>query len=465
MMAGFRQFCLAVLIANIGACGSNESMVASSSDREIASSGVRDNSQQDEGVSGAEVELGTSNVPEVDRLEEEAGRWRRYRTHRDRSDLTDAQRDQIRELEAIGYMDGSRISGLDSGARILMADRLQPGLNLYSSGHAQEAHLIDAEGSSLHVWHADFWEIWPDYPVESNHRMTQFWRRVHLLPDGGLLAIYEGLGLICLNRDSSVRWANPNRAHHDLDIAPDGTILVLTREAHIVPRVHEAEPILEDFVSVLDSQTGEELRRISILEAVEASNYPLLMEGSRGRSGDIYHTNTLRILDTQGMIAAMQPGRIVLYLLGLGTIAVMDLDDGRIVWASTGPEIHRHDPQLLENGRILVFNNFNESPDSTVTEFDPVTGEVLWRYRGSDVLPFYSRTCGTAQRLENGNTLITESDNGRAFEVDMSGNMVWEYVSPHRAGPDESYIATLFELERIPEPQVRVWLERTELAE
>jgi hypothetical protein len=35
-----------------------------------------------------------------------------------------------------------------------------------------------------------------------------------------------------------------------------------------------------------------------------------------------------------------------------------------------------------------------------------------------------------AQRLLNGNTLITESSFGRFFEVTREGAIVWEYVTP-----------------------------------
>jgi len=35
---------------------------------------------------------------------------------------------------------------------------------------------------------------------------------------------------------------------------------------------------------------------------------------------------------------------------------------------------------------------------------------------------------GYAQRLPNGNTLITESSFGRFFEVTKEGEIVWEYV-------------------------------------
>ena len=59
-------------------------------------------------------------------------------------------------------------------------------------------------------------------------------------------------------------------------------------------------------------------------------------------------------------------------------------------------------------------------------------------------------TCGTTQRLDNGNTLITESDFGRAFEVTSDGDIVWEFFNTFRAGEDQEFIATLMEVLRLP---------------
>jgi hypothetical protein len=66
--------------------------------------------------------------------------------------------------------------------------------------------------------------------------------------------------------------------------------------------------------------------------------------------------------------------------------------------------------------------------------------------------------CGAARRLQNGNTLITESDNGRAFEVTEDGSIVWEFVNPERAGDEGQYVATLFEMVRVPEGFPMDWL-------
>jgi hypothetical protein len=43
---------------------------------------------------------------------------------------------------------------------------------------------------------------------------------------------------------------------------------------------------------------------------------------------------------------------------------------------------------------------------------------------------FFSPYISGAQRLPNGNTLITEGDFGRLFEVTAQGEVVWEYICP-----------------------------------
>jgi hypothetical protein len=74
---------------------------------------------------------------------------------------------------------------------------------------------------------------------------------------------------------------------------------------------------------------------------------------------------------------------------------------------------------------------------SRIVEFNPVTLEKVWEYlnpveRLTDVLErkFYSRLISGAQRLPNGNTMITEGQPGRIFEVNRSGKIVWEFIVP-----------------------------------
>lgn len=116
-----------------------------------------------------------------------------------------------------------------------------------------------------------------------------------------------------------------------------------------------------------------------------------------------------------------------------------------------GPHMAHIIPQGLPGaGNILVFDNGGVAgygallpglpgtypatfrDYSRVIEFNPLTLDVVWEYKcpetGKKGRKFYSRLISGAQRLGNGNTLITEGTSGRVFEVKKSGEIVWEYI-------------------------------------
>jgi outer membrane protein assembly factor BamB len=168
---------------------------------------------------------------------------------------------------------------------------------------------------------------------------------------------------------------------------------------------------------------------------------------------DILHTNTLEILDGRlaGRHPAFRRGNLLLSVLELDTVAVLDPRSGEIVWALSDLWRKQHQPTVVAGGRLLVFDNLGAGRErSRVLELDPFSREVVWRYGGDPATDLFSKTLGSCQRLPNGNTLITESENGRALEVSPEGELVWEFVSPHRAGERGELVAALFELERLP---------------
>ncbi|WP_278261944.1 aryl-sulfate sulfotransferase [Nocardia sp. AG03] len=110
----------------------------------------------------------------------------------------------------------------------------------------------------------------------------------------------------------------------------------------------------------------------------------------------------------------------------------------------------QHNPHLIPEGlpgagNILVFDNqggagYPPAPlgiyaGSRVLEIDPITREIVWQYTAEDSerpsWTFFSSFVSNAQRLPNGNTLITEGMQGRIFQVTPEGAVVWEYHSPY----------------------------------
>lgn len=205
---------------------------------------------------------------------------------------------------------------------------------------------------------------------------------------------------------------------------------------------------------------------------------PNLRPLDTGSVGDWLHINSLSVLGPNRHYdrgdARFHPDNLIWGSREANIIAIVDKRSGKIAWR-LGPDyassaaleklgfiIGQHHPHLIPQGlpgagNLLVFDNGGwagygraragaptgqkvERRDySRVLEIDPITLEIVWQYTPAEagfVIPldasrFYSPFISSAQRLPNGNTLITEGSDGRIFEVTAQHELVWEYISPY----------------------------------
>jgi outer membrane protein assembly factor BamB len=149
-----------------------------------------------------------------------------------------------------------------------------------------------------------------------------------------------------------------------------------------------------------------------------------------------------RSLWTNGnSIEELPDGDILASYRPTSTVIRISRTTGKILWKLGSPTVAgQHAPTLLANGNILIFDNGvhrldDPVPFSRVIEVDPATNTIVWKYQDKPAWNFFSPRMGCAQRLPNGNTLITESSFGRLFEVTNEGEIVWEYVNPFFGKP------------------------------
>jgi hypothetical protein len=355
----------------------------------------------------------------------------------------------------------------DRGVTAHQPAGVQPGVTVYTSGHEAAAYLIGMDGEVLHEWRRPFSTVWDESarvrrPQPDSH---VYFRKAVVYPNGDLLVIYEGVGdtpygygLVKLDRNSEVIWSYLAHTHHDVDVGPDGRIYALTHELVDQPLdgfENLAPPRLDDFLVVL-SPDGEELQKISLIHAVAGSDYPhLLHTVSSYAVADPLHANGVDLITEADAapFAFGQAGQVLLSFRELGAIGVLDLETEALVWAARGPWIGQHDPDILPDGKVLLFDNYGhfEKPGgrSRVIEFDPATMEIVWQYAGSSQAPLDSAIRASQQRLQNGNTLITESSGGRILEVTRRGEIVWEFVNPVRGGEQNDRVPIICWAERI----------------
>ncbi len=320
------------------------------------------------------------------------------------------------------------------------------GFTLYTLIPGSRAFLINMRGEVVYEWAVSFSQVWPkpSHVRVADDALVAFFG-CHLYANGDLLIVFQGMGnpfygygLAKLDKDSNMVWKYSANVHHDVDVGEDGTIYAIKQElVDEVPAGLESipTPCLVDSLVVL-SPDGVELKKIPLLEAFQNSPYsPLLSMLERppelhrddARRRDVFHTNFVKVLTR--LLAPKFPlfkaGQVLISMRHLDTIAVVDAESRAVVWAARGPWRAQHDPQFLDNGRLLIFDNLGSPKMSRVLEYDPHTQAFPWSYSGENGAPFLTVERGMSQRLPNGNTLIVNSQKGEMLEVTRDKEVVW----------------------------------------
>jgi hypothetical protein len=116
-------------------------------------------------------------------------------------------------------------------------------------------------------------------------------------------------------------------------------------------------------------------------------------------------------------------------------LAVIDPKHESVRWARYGSWVMQHDPDLLPNGHIMIFDNLGdlETGGSRVIEYDPVSEALVWEYKSAEGRFFHSYTRSSQQVLPNGNILISETENAHMLEVTRDRRIVWDYFLEDRS--------------------------------
>ncbi len=274
--------------------------------------------------------------------------------------------------------------------------------------------------------------------------------------------------------------------------APDftrGILLVLGHHNVKNDKINRNMELLDDVVYEVDMATGEVIWSWKAAEHVDEMGFDKAAfkamqsyssKYTGGSNGfDWFHQNCASYVGPNKWFdqgdQRFHPDNIILASRHAGILAIVDHGTGKIVWRAgpyyrdgddkklgwiIGPHnVHIIPKGLPGEGNIMVYDNGGYSgygppndmaPDgimnmrryySRVIEFNPITKDIVWEYSPTSLkiseqqfgYKEFSPFVSSAQRLPNGNTLITEGANGRAFEVTRDLEVVWEYISPYSA--------------------------------
>ena len=232
--------------------------------------------------------------------------------------VTPEQQVELDKLESLGYLAGGAPAPAMSRVTLYDHARTWDGLNLYVSGDSPGATLMDMDGNIVHEWRFPFLDAWPNRQEEdSTLRGARFWFHAHLFENGDIIGIFNGLGLVKLDKDSNLIWKYTGGSHHDLHVADDGRIYSISHERKLDPRISKGTDMLEDAVTVLDAN-GNELARVSLMDAFWESDYASWLQTSTinrsRRVIDVFHAN--RIVELDGRFEDRVKTRLGCWRLG-----------------------------------------------------------------------------------------------------------------------------------------------------
>jgi uncharacterized protein (UPF0248 family) len=337
------------------------------------------------------------------------------------------------------------------GLRAFNSERASEGFTLFAPHFVENrsVYLIDLQGKVAHTWDMPYPPGLSGYLTE---RGTLFYNG--RTPEENFLSRFPFKGGVVLEADwnGKVLWEvrHPDHHHHGILLRNGNVLLHCMGEVpeeiaqRVVGGIDEHNMLSGQYAARSRAQAGKMYS--DYLAEVTPSGQTVWQwrtwEHLDPVADGIVEVQAPRTLWAQGnSVQELPDGDILASYRPTSTVIRISRKTGKILWKLGAPTVAgQHAPTLLENGNILIFDNGphrldDAVPYSRAIEVDPATNEIVWKYQDKPAWNFFSPRMGCAQRLPNGNTLITESSFGRFFEVTKEGEIVWEYVNPFFGKP------------------------------
>ena len=340
---------------------------------------------------------------------------------------------------------------------ISVPNKYQQGFyTLYTSPPDKTVFMIDMDGNVASTWTN------PDGPGTA-----AIGEVIKPAPNGGILTYLrvdpndsKRRRIVELSMTGEIVWeyfnADVPTLNHDFQRLPNGNVLILGSQDVLAPQVAPVE-IKDDIIFEVNRKkqvvwwwsTADHYAQLGLSD--EAKQIIADREiVPQNNEGDVFHTNSIQSLPpnpTADADVRFTKGNILVSQRNTNLIFVIDKSTGNIVWKMSGRTVGQHHVKMIPwplkgAGNILLFDNGGWAGyprkyafNSRVIEIEPVTKQIVWEYDATlsqnHKRSFFSPFRGSAQRMPNGNTVITEAEWGRIFEVTKKGEIVWEYVNPH----------------------------------
>lgn len=311
-----------------------------------------------------------------------------------------------------------------------LPEQAYQGYTLFTPTAGTSTYLIDMQGKIVQRWELPGRPGTYGYLLDNGHLLVNIRTGSEPLAFGGRSSFIREL-----DWHGAVVWEYADDSlHHDFCRMANGHTMVLGWEPvprDMVPHIQGGLPGTEHAQGIWSDYFREitpDHRVVWEWHAYEHLDVGTDVIGPLYRRQEWTHANACDVLPNGDILTSFRM---------INTVAIIDRASGHFGWKWGHDELGgQHDPTLLPNGHVLIFDNGYHArnglpaPRSRVIEVDPTTNAIVWSYATRPGWNFFSAFISGAQRLPNGNTLICEGMTGRLFEVTAEGEVVWQYVNP-----------------------------------
>jgi len=310
----------------------------------------------------------------------------------------------------------------DSSGYVLVshAEQYRPG--------ASQVNLVNRKGEIEKYWEVDFSPFMSKLDEYGN--IYIFGKNKEIPRDKyighGINNYFEKRG-----RDKKIIWKYENDyTHHDFKVLPNKNILFI--KYYKLNEANYGKDIWSDEIIEVNPLTNK-----TVWSWKSHNHINLKKWIARYKSRDLLHCNSINYI--KDYYLTKKPA-LILSCRANSKVYIIDKESKKILWESPIAFFNaQHDASFVDDHTILVFDN--GTAISKVIEYDLKKNKISWSYSGASHFfqqtQFFSLVMSGAQRLENGNTLITLGTTGYVLEVSREKKVVWNFFNHHQSHGDD----------------------------
>ena len=306
------------------------------------------------------------------------------------------------------------------------------------------SELVDLnKQQTVHQWRFDVNPLWEKSDFHSKIKNmpidepTDRFRNGHsyLFNDGTIIA-KDVSPLVLADLCSNLTMVlDDDLYHHSIEMDHENNLWVAK---YIEPKTTNlgSEKFREDVIVKITPE-GTILFQKSIISLLIDHGLGYLLYGLAETNDDPTHLNDVQPVLEDGPY--WKTGDVFISLRHLSMLLLYRPSTDQLIWHKSGPWVHQHDVNILDDHRISVFNNNaklfgvdDQFVDGSNNEmiFDFSTGEVSSPYKTAfESLDIRTKWEGRGEIQKSGELFVEETENGRLLQFNQQGELTWSLVN------------------------------------